>query len=292
MKYIIPLLIVLTVFTGCDKKQTVSEVPTTTQEVTETSIAVATSPLSYGNIENYIDLNGNLIAKNASDIVAENTGKITECYVEYGDTVEKGQTIALIDPSKPGMKYEKTPLIAPSTGTITELYFKQGSYVAPGASLGKVTDTKELRLSVYIPEQYVSKVYKDQEVSLSLDSYKGETFSGKITFLDPIIDKQARTRNAEIQIRTDSPLIIGMHSRAKLLVEKHENVLLISKTSLIEENGQKYVYIVENNRAKRVEVTTGLYDDTQIEITSGLTGSETLIVKGLQLLSDGTKVSL
>jgi RND family efflux transporter, MFP subunit len=292
-KYLVPALVLSTalVLTGCQKTDETA-IASAPQTKVENTIAVAVKKPTRGRVENSITLNGSLISKTVNDIVAENSGKITSCTAAYGDTVEKDQVIALIDPSKPGLKYEKTELRAPAAGTVTEIYFKDGSYVGPGASLGKVTDLNDLRLSVYIPEQYAATVTKGESVKLTLEAYPGKVFDGNIVFLDPTIDRQSRTRNAEIEIATGEELLIGMHARVKLTVAENDEALLISKAALIEESGEKYVYTVVDGRARKTVVETGLYDDDSIEILSGLTDSDSVVVKGQQLLFDGTKVNV
>ncbi len=292
MKLSIILILIISLFTSCSKN--VEENVTPTQSITETvsTVAVATQTPEIRDIENYTTISGSVISKTAYDIMAENTGKIKNVSVEIGDIVEKDQVLAQIDPSKPGMNYSTTPMKASGSGTVTELYIKDGFTVAPGASLGKITDLSDLKIQISIPEQYVTRIKTGDVVSITMESYKGETFEGEITFLSPVLDKQSRTRKAEITLLSDNELIVGMSARVRLLIDKHEDVLTVSKSCLIEENGEKYVYVVSDGIAKRTDVETGLYDGERIEIVSGLKEGDMVVTKGQQLLSDGARVTL
>lgn len=292
MKATIILILILSLFTSCSKTDVVTETPALPVEKTVETVAVAVQMPQRGAIENYTTISGSVVAKTSYDIMAENTGKVRDTAVEVGDVVEKDQVIAQIDPSKPGMNYMATPMKAAGSGTVTELYIRDGFTVAPGASLGKITDLSDLKISLSIPEQYVTRVKVGDSVSVTMESYKGETFSGKISFLSPVLDKQSRTRKAEITLDTDKELIVGMSARVRILVDKRDNVLTISKNCLIEEDGSKYVYIVEDGIAKRRDVETGLYDSERIEIISGLKDGDMVVEKGQQLLSDGVRVTL
>lgn len=290
MKYLSIVLLTLLLVTSCGQNSTTET--TAAAPVTETVIAVQAEDATRGDISRYTELSGNVVSKSSLEIMAENTGKIVNLTVEYGDTVQKDQVIAMIDPSKPGMKYGMTELKAPMTGTITALNISEGGYAAPSMSCGTVTDLTDLRVTINIPEQYVTQVHTGDVVTLALDAYPGETLSGTVSFLSPTLDRSSKTRKAEITVDTDKELIVGMYARVSILTASSRDTVLVPTSALVNENGRTYVYTVSGSTVSKVEVTTGLYDNTSTEIVSGLNGTESVVTKGQQQLSDGAKVSL
>lgn len=290
MKYLTIVLLTLVLITSCGQNSTTET--TAAAPVTETVIAVQAEDATRSDISRYTELSGNVISKNSLEIMAENTGKIVNLTVEYGDTVKKDQVIAMIDPSKPGMKYGMTELKAPMTGTITALNISEGGYASPSMSCGTVIDLENLRVSINIPEQYVTQVHNGDVVSLAFDAYPGETFTGTVSFLSPTLDRSSKTRKAEITVNTDKELIVGMYARVSILTASSSDTVLVSTSALVNESGRTYVYTVSGSTVSKVEVTTGLYDNTRTEIISGLDGTERVVTKGQQQLSDGAKVSL
>lgn len=292
MRYFMILIMSLLLLCGCNRSGSSETTATEPQVVEETAIAVDTETAARDAISRYTELSGTVIAKHSMEIMAENTGKITGLTVEYGDSVTKDQVIAMIDPSRPGMKYGMTELKAPMSGTITALNISEGGYTSSSMSSGTVTDLTDLRVSINIPEQYVTRVKSGDKVTMILDAYPGETFTGTVSFLSPTLDSSSKTRKAEILVDGERELIVGMYARVSLLTASSDDTVLVPTEAIITESGSSYVYTVTGDRVSRVQVTTGLYDSTRTEVLSGLEGGETVVTRGQQQLSDGAKVSV
>ncbi len=77
-----------------------------------------------------------------------------------------------------------------------------------------------------------------------------------------------------------------------ILLYKDSGILSVKISAVIDEGGKKYVYILKGDSAEKREVSTGLSDDEFIAITKGLSEKETVIVKGQELIQDGSKVTV
>jgi hypothetical protein len=82
-----------------------------------------------------------------------------------------------------------------------------------------------------------------------------------------------------------------MFARARIVYEIHEDTLLVPAVAILAEDEEASVFVVEDGIAKRRTITTGLESGARIEVTSGLEGSEQVIVVGQSALRDGTPVS-
>ena len=82
-----------------------------------------------------------------------------------------------------------------------------------------------------------------------------------------------------------------MSAEVEVSIEKQDNVITVPKKAILEEDGIKYVYIVgEDNRAIKNEVTTGIETANTVEIKSGVNADDTVVIGGLSLISDNTKL--
>jgi multidrug efflux pump subunit AcrA (membrane-fusion protein) len=81
-----------------------------------------------------------------------------------------------------------------------------------------------------------------------------------------------------------------MYAEVEIETERSSGNVVIPKQSLLQENGSSYVFVVEDNRAVKKEVTTGLTTIDRVEILSGITDSEQVITAGSEQVTDGYDV--
>ena len=83
-----------------------------------------------------------------------------------------------------------------------------------------------------------------------------------------------------------------MFAEVKLLLDNAADVIAVPISAVIDEGGRKHVYVLKGGTAEKREVTTGIFDDANIVITKGLSEKEAVIVKGQELIQDGSKVTV
>ena len=82
-----------------------------------------------------------------------------------------------------------------------------------------------------------------------------------------------------------------MSAEVEVSIEKESNVVKVPKKAILEEEGNKYVYIVgDDNRAVKKEISTGIETADTVEIKSGVESDDTVVIGGLSLISDNTKL--
>ena len=75
-----------------------------------------------------------------------------------------------------------------------------------------------------------------------------------------------------------------------MIAERRENVPVVPREAVTERGGRKVVFVLKGQRVERREVALGLGDDEIVEIKSGLEAGERIVVRGLETLTDGTRV--
>ncbi len=193
-----------------------------------------------------------------------------------------------------------TQLRAPFSGIITAKRMNEGEVfiLAPSAqgapSIINIMQIDFLKVLVNIPESDFPLVRLNQSATIQVDIYPDKIFTGIVSRVDPSINPVTRTFTVEIKIpNTNKILRPGMFSRVKIKTGEFESIF-IPRSALIKQLGSNifYVYIAENDTAKRKDVKLGLEINEWVEIKSGLNPEDQLIIKGLGRLKNGSPIKI
>lgn len=258
----------------------------------ETIHSVKTKTLEAEVLQEYLTMNGNVQSNNTISVYPEIGGKIVKVYVTLGSNVKRGDLIAEIDPSTPGTYYEISPVYAPISGTITALPLTVGTSVNTSTALAQIGNISQLQIKANVPERDISVLENGLKADVSLVAYKNETFSAHVIRVSPIVDEVSRTKEIYLAFDSDDSRInAGMYSKIKLYTKAHENAIVIPYDAVLTQNGQSYVYVVKDDSTVSVRnVELGVNVDGNVEILSGLSLGEKVVVSGTQSLSEGAKI--
>lgn len=186
----------------------------------------------------------------------------------------------------------KTKIRAPFAGVLGLRQVSPGDYVQPGQDIVNLEDISTLKLDFRVPETYVADVKQGQSVTLQVDAYPEQTFSGMLYAIDPRIDEQTRT--LLLRARVPNPagqLRPGMFARVNVVLESRANAVLIPEQALVPIGDQRFVYRVIDGKAVQTPVQIGQRRDGKVEISTGLAPGDTLVVAGQAKLRDGMPVA-
>ncbi|MFA6844730.1 MAG: efflux RND transporter periplasmic adaptor subunit [Sphaerochaetaceae bacterium] len=283
-------------FAGCSKIQGKLQDKNAPEQVSEPEIvanAVQVTPTSYQGISSYKNFGGDVQPVTSMDILSETSGKVSTLDAKVGDYVKKGQVLAQIDPSKPGMNYNLSPVKAPMSGTITAVVPSVGSMVSPAMSMGKIISTDDLEIVFSVVERYISLVKIGNKAKITFDAYPGEVFPATICELSPTLDSATRTLKVYCKLdKADARIISGMYAKIQLIIEAKEKVLVIPYSAIV--NG--YVFVVDKGTepmiVHQVNIKQGIKEGTLVEIESGLNEGDEVVTKGQSQLSEGTTINI
>ena len=127
---------------------------------------------------------------------------------------------------------------------------------------------------------------------VSIPSLLDEPYTAQIAHIDIAANPQTALYEVRLHTPDDLEIPIGTFAEVTFFSDRREDVVRIPTEAILTDNEQKYVYVLDSGRktASRKDITTGLAGETQTEVTSGLTGTETVVVKGQSYLSDGAAV--
>ena len=188
---------------------------------------------------------------------------------------------------------ENTQLASPIDGVVTARNYDNGDLYG-GQAILAVQKIAPVKLTINVSEQFYSKVKKGDEVSIELDAYPGETFTGKVSLIYPTIDAMTHTFPVEINVpNTDLKLRPGMFARATLNLGTLDHVvvpdLAIEKRA---GSGDRFVYVYENGKVIYSKVELGQRLGDRYELISGVPDGAQIVIAGLSKLSDGREVEV
>jgi multidrug efflux pump subunit AcrA (membrane-fusion protein) len=287
--------VVTMTLTGCKEKDGPAGKKAGAEAKAETVYAVNTYLAHAGTLDAYLEFGGDVQAMSSVDILPDTNGKIFAVHVTPGTFVRRNQLIAEIDPSRPGMFYEKSPVRASIDGTITSLPYSIGTTVAPSMSMGKIATANDLQVTVSVAERYVARIQNNLSAQLTFDAYPGEVFPAHVVEVSPVLNEVSRTMQVKLRLDTDDQRIkIGMYARVKLITDEHKGVLVLPYSALVRRGEDNYVFVVDtqSNTVSQVKVIAGLRVDDQIEISQGIHDGDEVVIKGQTLLNDGAKINV
>jgi membrane fusion protein, multidrug efflux system len=190
------------------------------------------------------------------------------------------------------LNFSYTTVTAPFTGRVISRLVESGQNVSNGTAMFTIADFDPLLARIHVPSREFNKLRQDQIVDLALDS-DGRMLEGKITLISPVIDPASGTIKVTVKV-SDYPVGTrpGDFAEVRVVTEQHLDTILVPRTAVITEKGEKVVYLAVDNTAERRNVEIGFSDDDSIEITAGLEAGELVIVKGQRSLKHGEPIKI
>jgi multidrug efflux pump subunit AcrA (membrane-fusion protein) len=257
------------------------------------AVAVATAKAERKDIEETLDLTGDIRGLNEARLYPRVPGRLLRKIKDAGDIVKKGDVVALVDRDEPALKFAAAEVTSPLSGVLTRYFVDLGQDVTPATPVCEVADVSPIKVVVSVTEKDFPRVRLGLAARFDCDAYPGETFQGKVKNMSDAMD--AATRQAEVEIEAVNPqkkLKPGMFARVTLSLEPHPKAIVIPREALAETGETRYAFVVENGKARRRDVREGLRFEKEVEILGGLTEGEEVVTIGWQNLTDGTPVDV
>lgn len=210
------------------------------------------------------------------------------------DTAEKNlQYTAAAALSSAQKQLNDTSVKAEISGVVSEINITEGGMAGQTAAMTLV-DTKDLKVAFSVSEDVINLISVGSKVYVTVDAVSAEAMEAEVTGVSTAADSATGLYNVEAKLKNESgELKPGMFANIRLVVEKKENVISVPLNTVLEKNGEKYVFVVdENNIVHKTAVKTGLKNDEYIEITDGLSLHDIVVTKGQDFLSDGSAVNI
>ncbi len=182
-------------------------------------------------------------------------------------------------------------LKSPIRGTISSRQIRYGEAVTPGRLAFQVVDLQHLRVEVNLPEKDLARLRIGQTARIRSEVLEGIEAPGKLERISPVVDPATGTVKVTVGIeRGDTPLRPGMFVNVDLVVDTHEQALLLPKRAVVYDEGEPLAFVVKEDSAARTPLELGFSDRDRVEVLSGVSVGDRVVIVGQSLLRDGAEV--
>jgi len=186
----------------------------------------------------------------------------------------------------------KTEVRAPFAGIVSERKVNIGDDVTPGTALFTVVDLGSLRLEASVPSEQLVLLKVGSTVEFTVDGFKGKLFTGRISRINPTVDPSTRQVRITVTVPNDAGrLAAGLFAQGRVATASQSGIS-VPFTALDERGIAPLVYRLRGGKVEKVAVTLGVRDELaeRIQITSGVSAGDTLLLGSAQGISEGSTV--
>lgn len=196
---------------------------------------------------------------------------------------------------------ERTVVRAPKAGIIAERVARVGDVTSNAKQLFSIIANGQLELQVRIPETQLSQIQIGAPVQVTSDADSRINVAGTVREIAPLVDEQSRQATVKVSLPSDSILRPGMFLRAGITTSAAQAITIPGKAVLPQADGKAIVYrlvgedIVQAQPVEMGEVASGSPTDlssTRVEIKSGLSLGDRVVVEGAAYLKDGDRIRI
>lgn len=179
-----------------------------------------------------------------------------------------------------------TRIYAPISGIVSQVSTQEGEMVVSGLSttnLITILDPTKLEIWIYIDETDIGKVKENMDVEYWVDAYRNKIFKGNIfaIYPQPEVKDNIVYYLATVKIKPEDAVLLRpeMTVHAKIISERKNNVLSVPNKAIKFENGDYVVYIPKDGKKVPIKVKTGVRDEANTEILSGLKEGDQIYIE-------------
>jgi HlyD family secretion protein len=193
-------------------------------------------------------------------------------------------------------------LRAPFAGVVTRRFLDVGTLIQSSAQssqgtnqpIVEIVDDSVVTVSIRVPELESPQVKPGRSLELTCEALPGEKFKGRITRISQALSSTTdRSMVAESDLpNTSHHLQPGMFGHCLLTLATHKSALAVPTSAIVDEKGKTSVYLAQSGKAVKRAVKIGFQNPRWSEITEGLNGTDTVVIKGKENLSEGAPLKI
>ncbi|MDB4582296.1 efflux RND transporter periplasmic adaptor subunit [Draconibacterium sp.] len=280
----------------------------TTSAKIEGKIQVKTAPVVRGDITDTISIFGELALRQEAWLSSQFEGRLTQFSMLKGDKVEKGQLAGIIIPARREALLQATdsipdeykyilnqqeksiPLICPISGIVFDVLLHTGDVVAKGGHIVHIGDLRTLDVQGEMPVQFLEIARKTKRLKVEFTNFPSpalnlpiEAFTGEVS----------RNQSLMVRLKLDNPSLKyrpGMRVKISFPTPVHDDALLVPRQALVEEEGEYFLFTVEEGKTTKHGIDVGIMQNDVVEIISGVEENQLVAVEKAYSLKDNMEV--
>jgi RND family efflux transporter MFP subunit len=214
------------------------------------------------------------------------------------DKAKGGYETALATEKHSQQLVDNAMIRAPFDGVVTDRWVDPGSLIqtgtssqSAGARIARIINIRTIRFAVAIPERDAPSITVGSEAVVRFPDRAGKEYRGRVARYAWTVDPATRTMAAQIEFpNPEYEVRPGMYGTAEITIEKIGDALVVPSEAVLFSGKDRYVWVVDGDRARRVAVEVAKDDGVRAEIRKGLDGSGNIVLSGRQSLRDSAAV--
>ena len=199
------------------------------------------------------------------DLIAQNTGLI----------------LAEVEHARVQWELQQTSVHAPFSGIIAERLVEEGQQVSSGETCFELIAISRVRVRAAVLESDLGAVGVGHGIRISVTTWPGEFFEGRISRIPPTVDEESGTAIVEAELANPGGrLKPGMFAEVLIEGTSYENRIAVPDEAIVSRDERTLVFVIQGGRAQWSYVTLGQEGDAWREVTSGVSEGDTVAVTG------------
>jgi RND family efflux transporter MFP subunit len=180
---------------------------------------------------------------------------------------------------------------APIGGTVTNVNIEEGEYATNSNPAVVLMDMENVKIVVNVTENIINKIYPGKEVTVEIEAVELVT-DAEIETVSDSVNPQTGLYEVKIRVPNNQNIKSGMFASVTIPTDIRENVIAVPAQAVLQKDDSRVVYTVDGDQAVENIVETGLDIGDRVEITTGLSEGDQVIVKGQDYVSEGTTIKV
>ncbi len=189
-----------------------------------------------------------------------------------------------------------TRLVAPISGSVAMRKVDPGQTVAAGMPVFSIVELNPVKVRVGVPEADIARIKQGAAAEITVPSLDGRNFKGRVAIIGVASEPASRTYTVKILVPNPGPVLLaGMVAEARIFGPRKMKSLTIPGEAVVPDPQgapNVFVYCADRKRVYGTRVEVGPPVGNEVEIRSGLTGSEQVVVAGQQKVREGSLVEI
>jgi len=193
---------------------------------------------------------------------------------------------------------DRTRVTAPFPGRVASIRVVPGQWVRAGDELMTIVDLDPIKVEVQVLESEIGFLSPGHRGRILFAAFPGETFEGRVESINPWVEQSTRTARVTVVVPNPGGRILpGMYARVALDARRFADRVLVPRVAVLERDRRTMLFVFEDGLAKWRYVTTGLANETMVEIvesegTDSVRPGEIVLVGGHHTLIHDARVRL
>ena len=212
---------------------------------------------------------------------------ITSTYATAKASVDSAQ--AVLDSATNNLN--NTVIKAPIAGYVASKNGTLGQVAAAGSPMFSIKSTDVVNVEISVTESVIPYITLGTRATVSVSTASLDNINGEVSVVNTVKNAQTGMYTVKIKIdNKDNLLKLGMMADVVLETQSKSGVIVIPRSSIMQDDEGYSVYVVKDNKAEKRTITIGITNNDFTEVTSGLSAGETVVVSGKEYISEENNI--